>query len=151
MRLPRRTKVLLAMTMMWILRLRLRMTMPCLFLGGRLPRRLRLLAKTMPCLSLGGRLPRRFAPRNDNDVDSSPTAPRKDNVVLVLRWKIAASPTAPRKDNVGLVLKWKIATSRLAPLLAMTEERANREKNFVLQYFRFGANAKAIRNFLKEK
>ena len=26
-------------------------------------------------------------------------------------WKIAASPTAPRKDNVGLVLMWKIAFS----------------------------------------
>ena len=47
-RLPRRTKVLLAMTMM------------CLFLGGRLPRRTKvLLAMTMPCLFLGGRLPRR--------------------------------------------------------------------------------------------
>ena len=29
----------------------------------------------------------------------SPTAPRKDNVGLVLRWKIAASPTAPRDDS----------------------------------------------------
>lgn len=35
--------------------------------------------------------------------------------------------------------------------LRMTEERDDREKNFVLQYFRFGANAEAIRNFLKEK
>ena len=68
--------------------------------------------------------------RDDNDVDSSPSA---------------------QNDDAGLVLRWKIATSRLAPLLAMTEERADREKNFVLQYFRFGANAEAIRNFLKEK
>ena len=35
-------------------------------------------------------------------------------------YEIAASPTAPRKDNVVLVFRWKIAASRLAPLLAMT-------------------------------
>jgi hypothetical protein len=33
----------------------------------------------------------------------------------------------------------------------MIEERANREKNFVLQYFRFGAKALTIRNFFQRK
>jgi hypothetical protein len=33
----------------------------------------------------------------------------------------------------------------------MTEERADREKNFVLQYFRFGAKALTIRNFIQRK
>ena len=65
-------------------------------------------------------------------MDSSPTAPRKDNVGLVFMWKIVASPTAPRDDSgffivIATLLRDYALGSSLSACARMTIKKASEE------------------------